>query len=393
MFSEFVQQCLDLYKRSLLDDVVPFWMRHGVDPEHGALLNCLDDSGKVLSRDRYLWSQGRGLWTFSALYNRIDQKPEWLDVAHGIASYLKSNGRDAEGRWMYRLSEGGEVLDRDISIYVDGFILNGLSEYILATRDAEARVIALETYENVDNRIRTPGSYGIAPYELAKGVKTLGIPMIFSFFYCGFAKAIQRPDIYWRGVELAQEVFGFYDSERDALLEFASAEGGRAGIPEGSVSVPGHAIEAMWFLISIFEETGDYQGIHRCCELIRRHIELGWDEEYGGIRLAVDVDGKEPVCWRKADYKPWWVQVEALIATAYAYLHTRDDLFIEWHRAIRDYAFSHYPVATGEWTQWLDRTGRKGDSAALPVKDPFHLPRALIYLIEIFSRLGSESGF
>jgi hypothetical protein len=37
----------------------------------------------------------------------------------------------------------------------------------------------------------------------------------------------------------------------------------------------------------------------------------------------------------------------------------------------------------GEWTQWLDRQGRKMASAGLPVKDPFHLPRALIYLLSL----------
>lgn len=389
MSDPFIKECIDLYRSSLLEDIVPFWMRHGVDPEHGALLNCLDDSGAVISRDRYLWSQGRGLWTFSALYNRIENRPEWLDVAHGIAKYLKANGRDAQGRWMYRLSEDGEVLDRDISIYVDGFVLNGFAEYYLAARDPEAAQIALQTYESVDRRISTPGSYGIAPYELAEGVKTLGIPMIFSFFFCGLGKALQRPDVYWRGVELAHEVFDFYDRDSDAFLEFASESGGRAEIPEKSVSVPGHVIEAMWFLITIFEETGDEQAISRCCDMIRRHIELGWDEDYGGIRLAIDVDGAEPVRWRKADCKPWWVQVEALIATACAYAHTRERWCLDWHRRIRDYAFSHYPAPAGEWTQWLDRRGGRGETAALPVKDPFHLPRALIYLIGIFEKLAS----
>lgn len=390
MSGDFIRECIGLYKSTLLENVVPFWMRHGVDRGHGAILNCLDDSGAVMSRDRYLWSQGRGLWTFSALYNRIENRAEWLEVAQGIADYLKANGRDEHGRWMYRLSEDGKILDRDISIYVDGFVINGFSEYYLATRDPEAADIALRTFENVDRRISNPGSYGIAPYELAEGVKTLGIPMIFSFFFCGLGKAVQRPDVYWRGVELAHEVFDFYDADVNAVTEFVSASGGRADIPEMGVCVPGHVIEAMWFLISIFEETGDSQGIMRCCEMIRRHIELGWDEECGGIRLAVDVDGREPVQWRKADYKPWWVQAEALVATAYAYAHTRQQWCLDWHRRIRDYAFSRYPVPTGEWTQWLDRRGNKGESAALPVKDPFHLPRALIYLIQIFEGLGSE---
>lgn len=372
-----------LYRRTLLEDVVPFWTTHALDPS-GAINNCIDDAGVVLSRDRYLWSQGRALWTFSALYNRIEQREEWLDVARGIAGYLYEHGRDDEGRWMYRLDADGNILDRDTSIYVDGFVLNGLGEYYIASGDERAVRLAVETFENVRRRLATPGTYGIAPYVLAPGTKTLGIPMIFSFFFHNLGRAIGRSDISEIGPRFAREVLSdFYIPERDVVMEFVKIEGGTIDTPEGRVTIPGHVIEAMWFLISIFENVGDPSAIPQCCRIIRRYLELGWDEEYGGIRLAVDIEGREPVAWNKADYKPWWVQVEALVATAYAWLHTREPWCLEWHERLRDYAFSHYPVPTGEWTQWLDRFGNKGESAALPVKDPFHLPRALIYLANL----------
>jgi len=42
----------------------------------------------------------------------------------------------------------------------------------------------------------------------------------------------------------------------------------------------------------------------------------------------------------------------------------------------------------GEWTQRLDRRGtRLTEVIALPVKDPFHLPRALIVAIQTLQRL------
>jgi N-acylglucosamine 2-epimerase len=85
-------------------------------------------------------------------------------------------------------------------------------------------------------------------------------------------------------------------------------------------------------------------------------------------------------------YKPWWVQAEALVATAYAYAHTREPWCLDWHKKVQDYAFSHYPVKTGEWSQWVDREGRRMGNAFLPVKDPFHLPRALIHLVQVFEK-------
>ena len=50
---------------------------------------------------------------------------------------------------------------------------------------------------------------------------------------------------------------------------------------------------------------------------------------------------------------------------------------------LSEYEGTNYPVPTGEWTQWIDREGRKMQSNVLPVKDPFHLPRALIYLMDL----------
>ena len=117
-----LNELLNLYENTLLNDVVPFWIKYSID-ESGAINNCLDDSGKLLSKDRYLWSQGRALWTFSALYNRFELCKEWLDIAHGLFNYLSENGRDSNGKWMYLLDKKGNVLEEDISIYVDGSVL------------------------------------------------------------------------------------------------------------------------------------------------------------------------------------------------------------------------------------------------------------------------------
>jgi N-acylglucosamine 2-epimerase len=178
----------------------------------------------------------------------------------------------------------------------------------------------------------------------------------------------------------------FYRPDRNAIVEFVTPDGKFIDSPEGRACVPGHALESLWFLISIFERTGDAESIQKCCQLIKRHLELAWDPEFGGLMLALDIDGKEPPYWKHPTHKPWWVQVEALVATAFAHVHTRETWCLEWHKKVQDFAFSHYPVATGEWTQWVDRSGQRMGNLALPVKDPFHLPRALIYLIEVFER-------
>lgn len=189
-----------------------------------------------------------------------------------------------------------------------------------------------------------------------------------------------------RGIELANEVIrNFYRPEKNAILEFVALDGHLIDSPQGRACVPGHAVESLWFLISIFERSGNIGAIPLCCQLIERHLHLAWDHERGGLILALDIDGRSPVYWQHARCKPWWVQVEALVATAYACRHCREPWCLSWHQKIQEFAFGNYPVATGEWSAWLDENGSRMKNPVIPVKDPFHLPRGLMELIEVFS--------
>jgi N-acylglucosamine 2-epimerase len=383
------------YRRTLLDDVVPFWLRHALDPS-GAMNNCLDDAGNVLSRDRYVWSQGRALWTFATLCNTFGPQPEWLEVAHGLARWLLQQGRDAHGCWVYRVDEHGRVLQGAESLYVDGFVLDGLAAYYQTTGDADVAQVVSKTVANVLDRLARPGSYGIAPYRLPAGWKAFGVRMIFARVLDQVARALDRPALHAAAIAQADELLAdFADTATGLYREFALLDGGFDDrTPEGRVCLPGHVIEAMWFLMDLFAHDPTRRDeMRRCCDLLHRHLDAGWDVEFGGLRLALDVRESEPVGWPQADGKPWWAQVEALVATAYAWAHTGDAWCREWHERVRAYAFARYPVPTGEWRQWLDRRGRPAPSAALPVKDPFHLPRGLMAAAAALERVAAgEEG-
>jgi N-acylglucosamine 2-epimerase len=55
------------YRDTLLNDVMPFWLRHGFDHEHGGILTCLDRDGSVIDTDKSVWFQGRAAWMFATL--------------------------------------------------------------------------------------------------------------------------------------------------------------------------------------------------------------------------------------------------------------------------------------------------------------------------------------
>ncbi len=378
-----------IYRAELLERSIPFWLKHAIDRQNGGILTCISDEGQVLSTDKYMWSQLRAIWTFSALYNRIEARPEWLNTARHIFEFVKKHGRDEAGQWVFAVDKNGHTLQGATSIYADGFAIYGLTELARATGDQKAIAQALETYHNVQRRLAKPGSYQTAPYPLPEGVKAHGISMIFSHAFNELGQFLGDEQIIEASLHHAAEVMDVYRRpERQMLFEFVSLDNALLNTPRGRAIVPGHAIESMWFMIHIYRQLGDEARIRQAVEAIKWHIELGWDEEYGGILLALDAEGGRP-WWNFADSKIWWPHTEALYALLLAYELSGETWALDWFERVHNYAFTHYPVLQhGEWTQKLDRRGNKiTETVALPVKDPFHLPRSLIYCLDVLQRL------
>ena len=78
------------YKDELLDNVLPFWLEHSQDHELGGYFTCLDREGKVFDTDKFVWLQGREVWMFSMLYNKVEKRKEWLDCAVQGGEFLKN---------------------------------------------------------------------------------------------------------------------------------------------------------------------------------------------------------------------------------------------------------------------------------------------------------------
>lgn len=380
---------LAIYRDELLERTIPFWMQHAIDGERGGILTCIGDDGQIISTDKYMWSQLRAIWTFSALYNRIEPRPEWLDVANRIFDFAAKHGRDEEGRWVFAVDREGRVLEGATSIYADGFAIYGLTELARATGDQKAIDLALATYENVQKRLARPGSYATAPYDIPPGAKAHAVAMIFALAFHELGLLLEDDAILAAGRVLANDVMtAFLSPEQRLLYEYVTLDNQLMDTPQGRAIVPGHAIESMWFMIHIYQHWGDENRIRQAIDAIHWHIELGWDEEYGGILLARDAAGGKP-WWLFADSKLWWPHTEALYALLLAYQLSGEDWALNWFEKVHNYAFTHFPVPKyGEWTQKLDRQGHPfTQTVALPVKDPFHLPRALMNCIDVLNQL------
>ncbi len=64
---------LELYRNELLVNTIPFWTKYTIDKKYGGILSAITDDAQIVSTDKYMWSQLRAIYTFSALYNKIEK--------------------------------------------------------------------------------------------------------------------------------------------------------------------------------------------------------------------------------------------------------------------------------------------------------------------------------
>jgi N-acylglucosamine 2-epimerase len=197
--------------------------------------------------------------------------------------------------------------------------------------------------------------------------------------------------------KLSDEIFrDFHRHDRDVILEFVRLDGTNFPAPEGTAIVPGHVIEDMWFQVHVDrhlsagrQRAAPRRDLNELFRLVLRHLDLGWDTAHGGLRLAVDLNEREPVGWAFADAKLWWPHTEALYACLLGWDQTRNPAFIDWYQRIWRICLEHFvDWENGEWRQKLSRSFEPlHETVALPVKDPFHLPRSLILQLELLGRI------
>ena len=135
----------------LEQNILRFWLHRMVDEENGGFYGRIDGQGNVHSdAEKGAILNARILWAFSAAY-RVLGKPEYLEAATRAKRYLIDHFFDGEyGGVYWSLDSKGMPLDTKKQFYAIGFAIYGLSEYVRATKDAEALDYALDLYDTIE---------------------------------------------------------------------------------------------------------------------------------------------------------------------------------------------------------------------------------------------------
>jgi len=372
MSADRLDHLVRVYRGGLLDDTLPFWMRHGADPEQGGIMTCLDRDGSVVDTDKGVWQQGRFAWMLGRAWHEVEQRPEWLEAATHTLRFVEAHGLDGDGRMFFHVTREGRPIRKRRYAFSEAFAAAAFGEHARAAGSCRSREMAERLYRTFDTHVPDPPKWcGTRP------MKSLAVPMI-RIFVCqslresiGFGEADAHIDR-----AIAEITRDFVKPDLRCCMENVGTSGEIFDHFDGRILNPGHAIEASWFLMEEgrLRERPDY--VRAGCDILDWMWARGWDPVHGGLLSFVDLHGK-PVAEYWHDMKFWWPQNEAIIATLLAYQLTGDAKYAGMHTLVHEYAYGLFPDPEfGEWFGYFHRDGRLSS----PVKGSlykgcFHLPR------------------
>lgn len=376
-------QLAALYRSNLVDDVMPFWLRHGIDREHGGICTTLDRDGSLLDTDKSLWFQGRAGWMFATLFNRLEPRPEWLEAARSCVEFSRKHGCSPEGKMWFTVTREGTPLRMRRYVFSESFAAISYSAYATAARESRAADEALIAWETYLRFSFEPGVMQ-PKYEATRPMKGIG-PLMIGIVtaqelrtHLGEVGVRGRTFSEWIASFIREIERDFFKPDLAALMENVSPDGGIVDHLDGRTLNPGHAIEAAWFIMHEGRHLGDASLITLGTRILDCMWQRGWDAEHGGLLYFTDLHHK-PVQEYWQDMKFWWPHCEGIIATLLAWRLTGQARYAEMHRLIHDWSFAHFPDREhGEWFGYLHRDGTVAQTAKGNMfKGPFHLPRML----------------
>ena len=375
----------DLYRRELTANIMPFWLKNGLDPVNGGVYTCLDRDGALMDSTKSVWFQGRFGYVAAAAYNNIEKNPEWLAASKSCIDFIEAHCFDpADGRMYFEVTADGRPLRKRRYVFSECFAAIAMSEYSIASGDKTYAEKALALFKDIRRFISTPGILEPKYMETQPAIGH-SITMILINTASRIREAIADPVLDRQIAESVERLRLFIHPEFKALLETVTPDGALIDTCAGRTINPGHCIETAWFLLEESKHRGwDSELTAMALQILDWSWDWGWDSEFGGIINFRDCKGY-PCQDYSQDMKFWWPQTEAVIATLYAYKASGDEKYLRMHKMAHDWMYAHLPDPEfGEWYGYLHRDGSVAQPAKGNIfKGPFHIPRMLIKATEL----------
>ena len=377
---EYIKSWAESYKKDLTENIMPFWMKYGLDRENGGVYTCVNRDGSLMDTTKSVWFQGRFAFICSFAYNNVEKNQEWLDAAKSTLEFIEKHCFDEQGHMYFSVTAEGKPLRKRRYVFSETFAAIAMSEYALATGDQYWAKRAIQVFEDTQRFLATPG---FLPAKFEADVKLQGHSIVMILINVGscIRKVVDDPKLTQQIDESIEKLKKYFiHPEFKCLLETVGENGEFIDTNMTRTINPGHCIETSWFIMEEAKLRGwDKPMLDMALQVFDWSWDWGWDKQYGGIINFRDCKNLPPQDYSQ-DMKFWWPQCETIIASLYAYLGTGDEKYLYRHERISEWTYAHFPDAEyGEWYGYLHRDGTVAQPAKGNLyKGPFHIPRMMI---------------
>ncbi|MDA0751346.1 MAG: AGE family epimerase/isomerase [Verrucomicrobia bacterium] len=371
----------DLYRESLLEDILPFWFPRCLDQEHGGFFSCLDRDGSIFETDKSVWIQGRMVWMLLRCYQDLEANPAWLEWAESGLGFLNKHGFDTDGRMFFQLTREGKPIRKRRYAYSEAFAAIAYAAHARTTgnsasADRAEKLLAHFIRWNFESPAEFSPKFTDERPLIGLTPRMITLVTALELNHQLGSNPHRESVIEQMVTEILE---WFVKPELGCVLETAHTDGTVSDHLEGRTLNPGHAIEAAWFVMEAGTRQGRKDWIKGGCQMLEMTWKRSWDTEHGGLLYFTDIYNK-PVQEYWHDMKFWWPHDETMIASIMAYQLTGEAKYASIHQAVHDWSFKHFtdPVH-GEWYGYLHRDGSIANTAKGNLwKSFFHHPRSLI---------------
>jgi mannose/cellobiose epimerase-like protein (N-acyl-D-glucosamine 2-epimerase family) len=354
-----------------------------------------DRSGKNITTNKRAWFDGRGIWVYSFLYNNLKNDPSYLETARKTVDFVLKIRPGNKKLWPASYTKDGkELSDIPQDIYGDLFIAEGLAEFSKASGDAKYWDIAKEILIDCLQLYDSENFNYIVDYgpkaPVVPAPRVVGCWMVFlrtSYCLLSHKPDIEVEDIVNRCVDALMNYH--YNPEFDLINEVMNHDLTRPEGPFSQFVYTGHDIETMWMVMADAIRRKDSKLFASAVEKFKRHVEVAWDDVYGGVfRCLDDVNNNT---W-KVD-KVLWAQEEVLIATMLMIEYTGDSWAFQWFEKMYKYVIKTYPLKKYGYSLWNLGGDRKVTFIKEGIRvENYHHPRHLMLNILSLERIIKAGG-
>lgn len=148
-----MKESLQQYRIELqneLKNILSFWQNKTVDNDNGGFYGKIDNDNIIITTaPKGAVLNSRILWSFSAAFN-LTKSESYLQMSHRAFTYICDHFIDKEfGGVYWAVDYKGNPTETKKHFYAIAFVIYGLSEYYISSKNEEAKLLAIELYQGI----------------------------------------------------------------------------------------------------------------------------------------------------------------------------------------------------------------------------------------------------